>query len=189
MVQYNECKKCNTVTTWKKRCPKCWNKFIENNIYSYKKDLDYVKGYDIQIVKINYWRNAKVMFRTGSIYSVANSGENKRMKVNLLVPEVRELKDLFAVLHEEGHIVCNHGRWGKTKGKRRQITAEVEVWQYALRCVKEEHKQVCIDFALHCIKSYFPRRYYNVENFEIIKEYLHTGKKVDRVIKLVKQTY
>jgi len=172
MVQLKQCPKCSNETTCKKWCPKCGYIFKEDYI------PDVISGYRIKIKKVISHRNAMVRF--------SNYTYNKEYKkdATLYVPEVNSIRDMYAVLHELGHIHCKHSEWSR-KSTKRIITAEIEAWQYALQCIKSEYRRQLIEEAVNCISSYFPRRFNSIKNVQIVRKYLEENIPITKMIKLV----
>ncbi len=135
------CPACQTETMCTKICPKCGNKFNEEWISAATGKPFHIGKLDIEIETVSDRWRSKV--KIGTSYNSLVNG----IKVILAVPELKCNEDLFAALHEMGHVACKHFEWkrsrgGKIDGCRRSITAEIEAWQYALRCVKQVYKKI-----------------------------------------------
>jgi hypothetical protein len=67
----------------------------------------------------------------------------------------RDKEDMFALLHEMGHMNYKHERFSSLLfPDYRDFLQEIEAWQYAFRCVKMEYKKEMLFFALEFLATW-----------------------------------
>lgn len=59
--------------------------------------------------------------------------------------------DLYSVLHELGHAAHKHEDFSNDTVILQQ---EIEAWEYAFSCIKEEYKEECREIAKYYIEGY-----------------------------------
>jgi len=67
----------------------------------------------------------------------------------LEAPPIQSASDLFALLHELGHVYHRH------EAERTDLLGpEAEAWRYALGCIAPEYRAECVRLAVRSMRTY-----------------------------------